>query len=121
MTRERITSTLGYLRKCQNYRKAGGQVAFTTDPQWLVHMAINRRAGWPDDPSLVRGSAMPVDGKYPAKASGDDWCALRLFAHKINTPRLIVRDHELPGRYRHYYLDRLSHRITIAPVRAPVT
>ena len=109
---ERISNTIRHLTRCQAYRAAGGQVAFMTDPRWLVHMAINRRAGWPDDPSTLRGSAMPVNGKYPKRASGDDWLSLRRFARNINTPRLIVRDRELPPRYRYRYLDRLIHRLT---------
>ena len=103
----RMRATIDYLRHCQAYRAAGGQVAFTTDPAWLVQMAINRRAGWQDDPSLLRGSAMPVAGRYPKRASGDDWRHLRLFAHNINTPRLIVRERECPMRLR----ARLAHRL----------
>lgn len=109
---ERISNTIRHLRRCQAYRAAGGHVAYTTDPRWLVHMAINRRAGWPDDPSMLRGSAMPVNGKYPARASGDDWSCLRRFAAKVNTPRVIVHDQELPWRYRYHYLDQLIHRLT---------
>ncbi len=101
-------ATIEYLNRCRAHRAAGGRVAFTTDPTWLVQMAINRRAGWQDDPSLLRGSAMPVEGKYPKRASGDDWRHLRLFAHNINTPRLIVRERECPTRLR----GRLAHRLS---------
>jgi hypothetical protein len=104
-----VTNTISYLRKCQAYRAAGGQVCFTTDPKWLVNMAINRRAGWPDDPSSLRGSAMAINGKYPKSASGDDWSHLRLFAHRVNTPRLIVREHECPKWLR----GRLEHRFFV--------
>lgn len=103
----RLQNTIAHLRRCQAYRAAGGKVAFTTDPAWLVQMAINRRAGWPDDPGLLRGSAMPVNGKYPARASDDAWRHLRLFAYNINTPRLIVRERECPQRFR----ARLAHRL----------
>ena len=104
----KVKATIEYLRRRQEYRKAGGRVAFTTDPAWLVQMAINRRAGWPDDPSTTRGSAMPVNGKYPLRASGGHgYDSLRLLAHRVNTPRLIVREQEIPLRFR----VRLSHRI----------
>lgn len=107
MSASKVAATVAYLRKCQAYRAAGGRVAFTTDPTWLVNMAINRRAGWKDDPSLLRGSAMPANGRYPKRASGDDWRHLRLFAHNINTPRLIVRERECPPRYRARLANRL--------------
>src|SRR3990167_10475693 len=89
-----VAATLAFLRARQAARDAGYPVRFTTDPAWLVMMAINRRAGWPDDPSCSRGSAMPVNGRYPMKASGDRYNHLRLIAQEVNTPRLIVR----PGR-----------------------
>jgi len=108
---QRVTNTLTYLRTCQSFRRQGGQVAFTTDPTWLVNMAINRRAGWPDDPSLLRGSACPVAGRYPLKASGDGWNHLRLLADRLNTPRLIVRECEL-GEWRKLILSRIPDRIT---------
>jgi hypothetical protein len=109
MSESKVRNTLDYLKKCQRYRSLGGQVSYTTDPTWLVNMAINRRAGWPDDPSHVRGSAMSVQGKYPAKASGDAWCHLRLRAQEINTPRLIVRERQL-GEWRKLLVKRLPHR-----------
>ena len=102
-----VRNTIDWLQRCRAYRAAGGQVSFTTDPAWLVQMAINRRAGWPDDPSLLRGSAVPVEGRYPKRASGDDWRHLRLFAHNINTPRLIVRERECPPRLRARLANRL--------------
>jgi hypothetical protein len=95
-----VRATIDYLRRCQHYRAAGGLVSFTTDPAWLVHMAINRRAGWPDDPDLTRGSARPVNGRYPKRASGDNWVSLRRFARNVNTPRLRVSVRECPARYR---------------------
>ena len=54
---------------------------------------------------------MPVDGKYPAKASGDAYAHLRLIALEVNTPRLIVRESRL-GEWRRWLLERIGHRIT---------
>lgn len=94
-------------------RELASEVAFTDDPAWLVNQAINRRAGWPDDPSHTRGSAMPINGVYPKKASGDYYRHLRLLAHEINTPRLIVRDSRL-GEHKKLILARIPERITRA-------
>jgi hypothetical protein len=105
-----VHATIGLLLKCQRLRAAGSPVAFTTDPTWLVHMAINRRAGWPDDPSHTRGSAKPVDGKYPHKAEGIRYNHLRNLARDLNTPRLIVSDGEL-GEWRKLIRRRLPERI----------
>ena len=41
-----IRNTIKYLHSRQAYRAGGGQVRYTTDPAWLVNMAINRRAGY---------------------------------------------------------------------------
>lgn len=54
---------------------------------------------------------MPVNGKYPKKASGDAFNHLRLIAREINHPRLIVREQQL-GEWREYFLKRLPRRIT---------
>jgi hypothetical protein len=105
----RAQATICLLRKCQRLRAAGAPVAFTTDPTWLVNMAINRRGGWLDDPSHTRGSAMPVDGKYPQRAEGIRYNHLR----NLNTPRLIVRDGEL-GEWRKLIRRRLPERIYAA-------
>ena len=105
-----IAATIQLLRRCQKARATGYPVAFCTDPTWLVHMAINRRAGWPDDPSHWRGSAMPVNGKYPRLAEGIRYNHLRQIAYRVNTPRLIVRDGEL-GEWRRLIQKRLPHRI----------
>lgn len=105
----RVGNTLAYLRRCQEARATGSPVQYTTDPTWLVEQAINRRAGWPDDPSTSRGSAMPVAGTYPKKASGDAWRHLQLLAHEINTPRLIVRPASL-GEWRTFLLARIPRR-----------
>ena len=107
----RVAATITKLICCQEARRVGYPVHMTTDPAWLVNMAINRRAGWPDDPSLWRGSAMPVEGRYPKKASGDAWNHLRLLAQDLNTPRLIVREARC-GEWRRLILARLPHRLT---------
>jgi hypothetical protein len=109
MATTKVSATIAYLKQCQVARNAGALVSYTTDPAWLVDMAINRRAGWPDDPSFSRGSAMPVGGKYPSKASGDRYNHLRLLAYQINTPRLIVRDTEL-GEWRQALVARIPGR-----------
>ena len=91
MTHDAIQNTLTYLRQCRAARAAGYPVAYTTDPAWLVQMAINRRAGWPDDPSHQRGSCMPVNRRSPRKGGGDWYRHLQMIAREINTPRLVVR------------------------------
>lgn len=108
---EAVHNTIEFLRVRIRARDAGYPVCFTTDPAWLVNMAINRRAGWPDDPGLTYGSCMPVDGKYPKKADGDFQRHLRLIAHEVNTPKLIVRESSL-GECRKLVLSRIPHRIT---------
>lgn len=105
-----LANTIKYLRLCQSARAAGHQVAYTTDPAWLVTMAINRRAGWPDDPSGFRGSAMPVRGRYPKRAEGIRYNHLRLIAGEVNTRRLIVRTGSL-GEWRRLILRKIPARI----------
>ena len=105
------STTLASLRRCQAARAAGHAVQFTTDPAWLVEQAINRRAGWPDAPGHLRGSARPVEGTYPKKASGDAWRHLRLIADQINTRRLIIRPASL-GEWRAALMQRLPPRFT---------
>ena len=106
----KLGATIQYLRICQTARAAGVPMSYTTDPAWLVTMAINRRAGWPDDPTLSRGSARPVAGRYPKKAAGDEYNHLRLLARAINTPRLIVRVGEL-AEWRKLLLAKIPGRI----------
>lgn len=105
-----IGATIETLRLCQSARALGVFVSFTTDPAWLVNMAINRRAGWPDDPGFLRGSAMPVNGKYPKRASDQEWTKLCRIAQAVNTPRLIVRERQfgfIPARIRARITNRL--------------
>ncbi len=107
-----LRATIDHLRLCQQARTARYGVSLTTDPAWLVDMAINRRAGWKDDPGFVRGSCHPLpDGRYPPKASDNDWQHLCQLAHRINTPRLIVRPAEL-GVWRRLLLARIPDRFT---------
>lgn len=100
-------ATIEYLRHCQRARAAGYPVSYTTDPAWLVQMAINRRAGWLDDPSHQRGSCMPVAGKYPKKGGGDWFRHLQLVAREVNS-RCVVRQARL-GEHR-WLMKRLPHR-----------
>lgn len=109
----RAHNTLEYLRNCRSLRARGGHVCFVHDPAWLVNVAINRRAGWPDDPTHSRGSCQPVRRNgiriYPPKARGDEFRHLRQLADKINTPRLIVRISEL-GEWRKLLMARIPKR-----------
>jgi len=97
-----ITETLAHLYRCRAARTAGYPVAYTTDPAWLVQMAINRRAGWPDDPSHQRGSCMPVQGHYPKKGGGDWYRHLQLLSREINS-RCVV---PLTRLGEHHWLQR---------------
>lgn len=106
-----LRNTIDWLRLCQRARAAGHPIGFCSDPSWLVNQAINRRAGWPDDPSGWRGSAMPVNGHYPKKAEMESFRVLCLIAREINTPRLIVRETRL-GQWRKLLLARIPQRIT---------
>lgn len=78
----------------------------------LIHAAINRRAGWVDDPSCWRGTARPNHhGKFPRKAGGNYYVHLRLIAQEINTPRLIMWP-ECLGEHR-WLLARLPNRFAV--------
>lgn len=103
-----VHATVEYLRKCRAARAAGYAVAYTTDPAWMLDMAINRRAGWPDDPSHERGSAMPVNGQYPRKGGGDYYRHLQMASRNINS-RVVVRLASL-GEHR-WLVRKLPHRI----------
>ena len=104
----KTAATIEYLRRCQAARAAGHPVQLTTDPAWLVDMAINRRAGWVEDPH----SRECVNAKrLPRKATGDAQRHLLQLAYRINTPRLIVRLPEL-GSWKGYLAGRLPKRFT---------
>jgi len=117
-----VQSTIIHLHRCILARVAGYPVSFTTDPTWLVHQAINRRAGWPDDPSHSRGSAMPIStrirctliraSRYPPKAMGDLYAHLKLIAREVNTPRLRVHRQRL-GEWETYLLRRIPERFAV--------
>lgn len=111
--RDEIRVTIDRLKALRAYRSTGAPVSYTTDPEWLLDQAINRKAGWPEDPSTVRGSAMPLpDGSYPKRADGDrSYRNLHRLARMINQPGLVVYAGEataLPTKHR----DKLSHRLT---------
>ena len=107
MATTQVRATIEYLQVRQAARAAGYPVSYTTDPAWLVNEAINRRAGWLED-RHTRGTTRPVNGKLPRKALGDWQRHLRLIAHEINTPRLIVRPARL-GEHR-WLMQRIPHR-----------
>ncbi len=109
--REQVRDTLAYLQRCRRARGLGLPVSYVNDPAWLVDMAINRRAGWPDDPSHSRGSAMPVGGKYPKKAEGDWFWELFRIAHTINGSRVVLYERSI-GAVRRFLLRKIPHRIT---------
>lgn len=105
-----VRSSINLLRSAIYKRKSGVPVFILNDPKWLLNMAINRRAGWPDDPSHSRGSAPPVDGRYPARASGQRFSDLQNIARAVNS-RLVVRTSYL-GSWRGLILSRIPNRIT---------
>ncbi len=76
---------------------------------WLLHVAINRRAGWPDDPSDMRGSCMPVRGRFPKRAGGNYYRDLSRVAFTIRMPRRRVCVSEL-GECRGLLMKRIPGR-----------
>lgn len=66
----KVRATIDMLRALQARRAAGATVYLKTDPAWLLDMAINRRAGWVEDPHAF-GSVQPVNGRLPRFATGD--------------------------------------------------
>lgn len=115
MTKTR--ATIDYLRACQNARAAGYPVRMANDPAWLVEQAINRRAGWVEDPH-TRGTSQPISGcftnvpRLPRKCAGSWQRHLWLIAQEINQPRLIVRPERL-GEHR-WLVGRLPDRFEVA-------
>lgn len=107
----KVGATVEYLRRCQEARAAGVPVRLVTDPWWLVNQAVNRRAGWVEDPHY-RGTSQPIRGRLPRKCRGDWQRHLRLIAGEVNTPRLVVRPARL-GEHR-WLVDRLPGRFELA-------
>lgn len=122
---DKVRATLAFLRRCQAIRRAAAEAGMTFygfvnrydtfgtstahDPEWLINTAINRKAGWPEDPTLTRGSAMPLpDGRFPPKAGGDDYGHLCRLARDVNS-RILIRVGEL-GTWRKLLTTRLPHR-----------
>ncbi len=61
-TPSKVRNTILMLQACSRAkREVRLPLSLTQDVGWLVNMGINRRAGWPDDPSGWRGSCMPVN------------------------------------------------------------
>lgn len=109
-TATKIKNTIAYLTKARAARAAGYPVYLKTDPEWLVDMAIGRRAGWVED-DHAHGITMPVAGRLPKKATGDAQRLLSQLASRVNTPRLVVRETEL-GEWRGWLTARLPNRFT---------
>lgn len=115
-TKTPVQATIEYLTQCRAARAAGYPVSFTTDARWLVHMAINRRAGWPDDPTEYRGSCapnaggstLPIGQRYPRKAYGSAQSHLRQIAYEINS-RAVVRPQRC-GEWRRWLEKRIPKR-----------
>ena len=40
-----VRNAMKLLRRCQLAKRSGQAVSLTTDPEWLVDMAVNRRGG----------------------------------------------------------------------------
>jgi len=102
-----VNKTIAMLKMAIDGRKQGGR--YLNNSFWLIDMAINRRAGWQDDPGCCRGSAMPVNGHYPRKAIGESFQHLCLLARLINNPRMIVRKNAL-GEWRKLLISRIPAR-----------
>lgn len=108
-------ATIDTIRLLQAARAAGEPVTRTTDPAWLVEQAINRRAGWVEDPHY-RGTSMPIPCGHGSsrrdplyrKAKGEFQRHLWRLARDVNTPRLVIRVQSL-GEHR-WLAARLPHR-----------
>lgn len=77
---------------------------------WLIQIAIQRKAGWIDDPhsrEIIPG--FNHRGKLPRFRTGDAQRHLHQLAHRINQPRLIVRPTEL-GEWGTYLRRNLPAR-----------
>jgi hypothetical protein len=108
MSKER--ATIDYLKRCQLARAAGYPVYLTTDPEWLLDVAICRRAGWVEDRHSRHIARPRADGKLPRFATGDAQAHIRQIADRVNA-RIIVRPQEL-GEWRSYLEKRMPERLT---------
>lgn len=117
MAVSKTRATIDRLRACQAARAAGLPLRLVDDPAWLVEQAINRRAGWVEDPHH-RGSSPPIPCGHGSsrrsplyrKAHGDWQRHLHLIAREVNTPRLVVPVSRL-GEH-HWLVARLPHRFS---------
>lgn len=108
----KITNTIRALRACAAARDAGIPVAFTSDIRWLLNMAMNRRAGWPEADRHTHGIAyLNHRGQLARKWAGDWQRHVYQFAMRVNTPRLIVRLVGCPEARE--FAGRLAHRLTM--------
>lgn len=107
-----VRATLARLMRLQALRDAGRlpRPWLTADVTWLVNEAINRRAGWAEDPHTRGTSQRNHRGALPRKCDGAWQAHLRLIAHEVNTPRLTVYVSRL-GEHR-WLTKRLPHRFT---------
>lgn len=96
LDKKQVQNTIKRLGALRDARRSGHPDTWGDNPYnptWLVHMAINRRAGWPDVPGFSYGSCAPLpDGRCPSKCDDTE---IRRLARWINTPRVIVREGEL--------------------------
>src|SRR5512137_2574428 len=106
-----VRATIVLLTALRERRAKGVPCYLTTDPAWLLDMAINRRAGWFEDP-VTFGTTQPVNGKYPRKAGVLG--ALYRLASEINTPSLRVYAQAI-GDWRLYLLRHLPDRFVVRP------
>lgn len=106
----KVANTITALRERRALRAAGRPVYLTTDPAWLLDMAINRRAGWAEDPHAF-GSCQPVNGKLPRFATGDAQRHIRQIADRVNA-RIVVRATEL-GEWKRYLTARIPERFEV--------
>lgn len=107
-TRERIQSTIHHLKTLMAYRSAGESVCYTSDPSWLINMAINRRAGWPEDIHQYGNVRINHRGQVARRSVGRHDTEMRRLRHRVNQPRLIVRERE--ARFDRIIHARLAHR-----------
>ena len=109
-----VSNTIRYLRARQAARAAGLPVSFTTDPAWLVHAAINRRAGWLEDHCTRAFAEANHRGIFPRRATLTARGHLAIIAQLVNTPRVRVYVGEL-GEWRSYLEGRLARRLVEEP------